>query len=70
MDESKLENLFLATFLFIMFATIGGNTNIKTLNGVNTKTHNGEITSGEKSEGYRLFATPTRQPLCKILAHS
>ena len=47
-----------------------GNTNIKTLNGVNTKTPNGEITSGEKSEGYRLFAKPMWQPLCKILAHS
>ena len=27
-------------------------------------------TSGEKSDGYRLFANPTWQPLCKILAHS
>ena len=62
--------LFLATFF----------TNIKTLNGVNTKTPsgeitngkitNGEITSGEKSEGYRLFAEPMWQPLCKILAYS
>ena len=67
MDESKLENLFLATFfLSIILTKIGGNTNVKTLNGVNTKTpngeittgkiNNGEITSGEKSEGYRLFA--------------
>ena len=29
----------------------GGNTNIKTLNGANTKTLNGEITSGGKSDG-------------------
>ena len=70
MDESKLEDLLLATFfLFIIFTKIGGNTNIaKTLNGVNTKTPNGEITNGKitngeitngvKSEGCRLFAKP------------
>ena len=67
-------------FLFIIFTEIGGNTNIKTLNGVNAKTPNGkitqgeitqgEITSGEKSGGCRLFAKPMWQPLCKILAHS
>ena len=58
----------------------GGNTNMKTPNGANTKTlngevnngkiNNGEITSGGNSEGYRLFANPVWQPLCKILAHS
>ena len=48
----------------------GGNTNTNKLNALNTKTHHGEITSGDKSEGYRLFAKPVRQPLCKILAHS
>ena len=50
MDESKLANLVLATFfLFIIFRKIGGNTNIKTLHGVNTKTLNGEITSGKNT---------------------
>ena len=48
----------------------GGNTNIKTLIGANTKTPNGEIISGGKSDGYRLFANPMWQPLCKIHAHS
>ena len=51
---------------------MGGNTNIKTLNGVNTMTPNGEITngtvingentSGTKSDDYRLFVW---QPLCE-----
>ena len=49
---------------------IGGSTNIKTLNGMNTKTPTGKITSGEKSEGHRLFAKPMWQPRCEILAHS
>ena len=33
----------------------GGNTNTKTRNGANTKTLNGEILIGGKSDGYRLF---------------
>ena len=65
MDESKL-GLISRNLLPLHLHKMGGNTNIKTLNGVNTKTHNGEITngkitngeitSGEKSEGHRLFA--------------
>ena len=47
---------------------MSGNTNIESLNGVNTKTLNGEITNGQitngkitgggKSEGFKLFANP------------
>ena len=33
----------------------GGNTNIKTLNGANTETLNGDFTIGGKSDGYGLF---------------
>ena len=29
-----------------------------------------EITTGAKSDGYRLFGKPMLQQLCKILAHS
>ena len=42
----------------------GGNTNTKTLSGANTKTLDGDITSGGKSDGYRLFANPMWQSLC------
>ena len=35
--------------------TMVASTNTKTLNGANTKILNGEITSGGKSDGYRLF---------------
>ena len=47
----------------------GDNTNLKTFNGANTKTLNGEITRGGKSDGYRLLANPVWKPLCNILAH-
>ena len=56
MAQPQLENLLVANFLFIIFTTIvAGNTNTKTLDGANSKTLNGEITSGGKSDGYRLF---------------
>ena len=68
MDESKLGRISRNLLPLHHLHKNGGNTNIKTLNGVNTKTHNGEITncktangeitSGEKSEGHRLFAKP------------
>ena len=46
MDESKLENVLSGRNLLPLhhLHKIGGNTNIKTLNGVNPKTLNGEIT--------------------------
>ena len=66
MDESILEKPISRNLFFIIF-TIGGNTNIKTLNGVNTKTLNGKITnvkitSSAQSEGYRLLAKLWWQP--------
>ena len=76
MDESTLENLLIATFfLFIILTTMVAPRTSGLSNGANTETLNGKITIGEitgggKRDGYRLFANPTWQPLCKILAHS
>ena len=76
MDESKLENLFHATFPLHHLQKIGSNTNIKTLNCANSKTPNGKITSGEitrcgKSESYSLFCktdvAATLQDSCAIV---
>ena len=72
MDESKLDNLLVAIFFLFIILTklVATRTRTSRLNGADTKTLNGEITSGGKSDGYRLLANPMWQPLCKILAHS
>ena len=64
MDESNLNNISRNLLPLHQPHKIGGNTDIKTLNGVNTKTPNGEITNGEITSGKKVKATDSLQNLC------